>query len=236
MDQVMNNCALITIIIPVYNEAGSLPKLLAHIQTYIGEGVAYEIIICDGGSTDRNKLTSYDSNVRVLACSKGRAVQMNAGARSAVGNILYFLHADTFPPYGFGKQILAYNKDGYVGGCYRLKFDLSHWVLKFSGWASRFNIPLFQFGDQSLYVDKLVFEEINGYKEDLLLMEDLEIVSRIRSKGKFTVMPFTVITSARKYKKFGVIKTEFTHLVVYIMFLLKFRQILIAKVYSAFLK
>jgi len=225
---------LISIIIPVYNEPPSLLKLIDHIHASIGN-VKYEIIIADGGDQNNTYTLQQRDNTRIIRSAKGRAVQMNTGAREAKGEILYFLHADTFPPAKFGEIINNYFHKGFTAGCFRLKFDLDHVILNFSGWASRFNVSNWQFGDQSLFVKRELFNSIGGFNEHLLIMEDVDAAARIRKKGKFIVMPYNVITSARKYRAHGVFRTEFTHFVVYVMHLSRMKQTSIARVYKKML-
>jgi hypothetical protein len=133
---------------------------------------------------------------------------MNKGAAFAKGEILYFLHADSLPPQGFTLQILNAYSRGIKCGCFRLDFDHNHWFLKAHAWFTRFDINAFRFGDQSLFVTKEIFEKSGGFREDLLMMEDQEIIHRIKKHGRFKVMNDVVITSARKYLDNGVYRMQ----------------------------
>ena len=225
---------LLSIIIPTLNEAQVLAATLAHLHATAE--TACEVLVCDGGSTDDTAALASRHGARLLACpTRGRAAQLNFGAAQARGELLYFLHADTLPPPGFGRLIRHYHELGYRSGCFRLRFDVRHWVLRFSGWASRFNAPFFQFGDQSLFTEKVLFEQVGGFNEGLLLMEDVELPARLKKAGRFVVMPHSVVTSARKYVSHGVLRTETTHLVVQALYVLGARQQLIARVYHRLL-
>ncbi|GAA3966244.1 TIGR04283 family arsenosugar biosynthesis glycosyltransferase [Hymenobacter antarcticus] len=177
---------LISIIIPTYNEAAGLPALLRHLrQAGAQPRASFEIIIADGQSTDATAALARQAGVRVLHCpTKGRAAQLNHGARHAAGSILYFLHADTYPPAGFLHDIRRAVAAGYGCGCYRLAFDMPHWFLRANAWFTRFNVEAVRFGDQSLFVRKDVFERAGGYREDFLIMEDQEITRRLRGYPK----------------------------------------------------
>jgi rSAM/selenodomain-associated transferase 2 len=224
---------LLSIIIPTLNEAAVLARTLTHVASHLGPGIAYEVLVCDGGSTDGTTAVAEAHQARVLqATVRGRAAQLNLGAREASGEILYFLHADTLPPLGFGQFIERYYRRGYVAGCFRLTFPVRHWILRTSSWASRFNAPNFQFGDQSLYVQRAAFQQFGPYDESLLLMEDVEFVTRLKRHVRFALMPFSVVTSARKYLAHGIVRTELTHLVVHTLYVLGTRQRTIAKVYK----
>lgn len=224
---------LLSIIIPTLNEADVLARTLTHVASHVGSGIAYEVLVCDGGSTDGTAAVAEAHHARVLrAAVRGRATQLNLGAQHASGEILYFLHADTLPPPGFGRLIEQYYQRGYVAGCFRLTFPVRHWILRTSSWASRFNAPNFQFGDQSLYVQRAAFQQFGPYDESLLLMEDVELVTRLKRHVRFALMPFSVVTSARKYLAHGIVRTELTHLVVHTLYVLGTRQRTIARVYK----
>ena len=127
----------LSIIIPTLNEAEVLARTLAHVASHLGPGIAYEVLVIDGGSTDGTAAVAEAQQARVLrATVRGRAAQLNLGAQHARGEILYFLHADTLPPAGFGQLILDYYRRGYQAGCFRLTFPVRHWILRTSSWAS----------------------------------------------------------------------------------------------------
>lgn len=227
---------MLSIIIPTLNEADVLARTLAHVATHIGPGIDYELLVCDGGSTDNTVAVAEAHQARVLrAPVRGRAAQLNLGARHAQGEVLYFLHADTLPPPGFGRHIEQYYERGYLAGCFRLTFPVRHWILRTSSWASRFNAPNFQFGDQSLYVQRAAFQQFGPYDETLLLMEDVEFVTRLKRHIRFALLPYNVVTSARKYLAHGIVRTELTHLMVHTLYVLGTRQRTIARVYKKLL-
>lgn len=120
-----------------------------------------EIIVAYGGSNDATEQRVRATGVTFLKSpKKGRAAQMNAGAAIAKAAVLYFLHADSFPPVGFTTTILQKIKKGYGSGCYRLQFDFKHWFLKLNCWFTRFDVNAFRLGDQSLFLKREVFEHI----------------------------------------------------------------------------
>lgn len=233
----MSAAPFLSIVIPTLNEAHSLAATLAHVHAAVGAGIAYEVLVSDGGSTDATLVLAAAHGARALAAPRtGRAAQLNFGASQAHGTILYFLHADTLPPASFGLLIQQYQRRGYRSGCFRLRFDVRHPVLLFSGWCSRFNAPAFQFGDQSLFVEKALFEELGGFNEQMLLMEDVELPIRIKHRAQFVVMPQSVVTSARKYLMHGVLRTELTHLAVQTLFLAGTPQPMLLRVYRRLLR
>ncbi|TGE29328.1 TIGR04283 family arsenosugar biosynthesis glycosyltransferase [Hymenobacter metallicola] len=227
----------LSIIIPTLNEAEGITQLLRYIAEQVGEGVSYEVLLCDGGSQDDTVRLGRQLRARVVQAERpGRPHQLNLGAAHATGEILYFLHADTLPPPAFGRLICRYYARGYRSGCFRLQFDTRHWILDLSSWASRFNARNFQFGDQSLYIQKTLFQQLGCFNEQLLLMEDVEMVTRIKRRHhRFVLMPQRVVTSARKYLHHGVVRTELTHLAVLMLYLGGLRQTRLVRVYKRLL-
>lgn len=198
----------ISIVIPTLDEEESIGTLVSRLRRTAGEAL-HEILIADGGSRDRTAEYARRSGARVIDCAgKGRALQMNRGAAAASGDILYFLHADTLPPEDFDRSIRLAVHKGFNAGCFRLKFDDPNPVLRSYAWFTRFDIDLFRFGDQSLFVTRKLFERIGGFDESLLLMEDQEIVARLRKEGRFRLLGEAVVTSARRYRKNGILRLQ----------------------------
>ena len=159
-----------------------------------------EILVSDGGSTDKTiEIAAEEGVVSFLSPQKGRASQMNYGASRATGDILYFVHADCFPPASFVKDILASIDQGFDIGRYRTKFNTRNLLLKFNAFFTRFDWFMCYGGDQTLFITQKLFKEIGGYNADMLIMEDYDIVVRAREIGKYKVMPGYAFVSARKY-------------------------------------
>jgi rSAM/selenodomain-associated transferase 2 len=207
----------ISIIIPVFNEITSISTLLSHLESQAFQREAIEIIAVDGGSADGStEKIRINSNVKLIQSAKGRAIQMNAGAKAATGNILYFLHCDSLPPKHFDRIVTDAVQNGNQAGCFRMKFDDSHIVLKISQWFTRFNHISCRGGDQSLFITKELFEEINGFDEKFIIYEDNEIISRLYAKKQFIVLPKYVITSARRYQQNGIWRLQFHFSIIHL--------------------
>jgi rSAM/selenodomain-associated transferase 2 len=216
---------MISIIIPTYNEQNHIGKTLAVLKSCKNASLIREIIVADGGSIDATIAEATAAGASVISSpAKGRAAQMNAGAVIATGSVLYFLHADSQPPTNFANDIMTALQQGYKCGCYRLEFDHTHWFLRANAWFTRFNINAVRFGDQSLFVTREVFLKAGGFNERLIVMEDQEIIGRIRKHGKFTIMNGAVITSARKYLDNGVYKMQAVFFIIYVMYQLGYSQ------------
>lgn len=224
----------ISIIIPTYNEQERIGKLLEHLEKCCAE-TPHEIIIADGGSKDRTVQIAEKSNAGVLHCSKkGRAAQMNEGAEHSNGTILYFLHADTFPPIDFVDHIRKSFEKGYRSGCFRLSFDAPHPFLKFYGWCTRFRWTLFRFGDQSLFVEKTLFHRIHGFDESMIVMEDQKMVRELKRVSRFCVADATVTTSARRYKRNGILRLQAVFFLIVVFYYLGASQDTLVHVYNEF--
>ncbi|MGI8601240.1 MAG: TIGR04283 family arsenosugar biosynthesis glycosyltransferase [Chitinophagaceae bacterium] len=215
---------MFSIIIPTYNEADQIATTLSNVYA-ASEDHVIEIIVVDGGSSDETlHIADQHGAITFSIERKGRAAQMNKGASVAKGETLYFLHADSIPPQEFITQIKNAHNDGATSGCFRLAFDYDHWFLKANSWFTRFNVNAVRFGDQSLFVTKEVFEKSGGFREDLLLMEDQEIIHRLKKHGKFKVLNDVVTTSARKYIDNGVYRMQWIFYRIWDLYYLGFSQ------------
>lgn len=222
----------ISVIIPVLNEAGTIGPTIAGIKGREGGRVA-EVIVADGGSADETTDIAAEAGARVIRCEvTGRAAQMNRGARVASQPVLYFLHADSLPPAGFDEQILRSIAEGYPAGCFQLGFDSDHPILRFYAWCTRFDIDAFRFGDQSLYITRELFDEIGRFDPHLTVMEDNEMVRRIKRSHPYKILPGKVITSSRKYRANGVVRLQLIFSLIYVLFFLGLSQEKLVSIYK----
>jgi len=216
---------MISIIIPTYNEEENIAETITEIKKRDNEKLISEIIIADGQSTDKTVDVASNAGATVVICDKkGRAAQMNHGASIAKEEILYFLHADSIPPENFTASIFSAFKKNYIAGCFRLAFDYDHWFLKANCWFTRFDVNAVRFGDQSLFITKDVFQKCGGFDENLLMMEDQEIIHRIKKYGRFIVMKGVVTTSARKYLDNGIYRMQFIFFRIWLLYYLGYSQ------------
>jgi rSAM/selenodomain-associated transferase 2 len=205
----LSNKPTISIIIPVLNEERYIVKLIDYILKNGSSSNIKEILVVDGGSTDSTIKAALKFDALVLRSEKGRAKQMNYGAKHAVGEILYFLHVDTFPPKNFDKIIIDAIQKGGEAGCFRMKFDSNSRFLRFFSWFSRINHKICRGGDQSLFITKELFLNAGGYDESYKIYEDNEFTSRLYELTNFKILTEKVQTSARKYEQIGKLKLQF---------------------------
>ena len=189
----------ISIVIPTFNEAENISFLIGYLLKHGGNSLA-EVIISDGGSTDDTvAIAKKTGALSVISPYKGRAAQMNYGASLATGDLFYFIHADSFPPADFAKDIEKKTKKGFSFGRYRTKFNSNRWILKLNAFFTRFDWFVCYGGDQTLFVKKTLFEDINGFDESLRIMEDYDIVVRAKQKASYAIIQKNTLVSARKY-------------------------------------
>jgi len=208
----------ISIIIPVWNEAENLKKLLPYLKQNGGEALI-QILVIDGGSTDETKAVALNEEVQYfLSPEKGRAAQMNYGAKLAKGEILYFVHADTLMPSTFSQDINDALKNGFDAGCYRYIFDSKKLMLKFNAYCTRFDSIMCRGGDQTLFIKKEVFESLKGFRSDYKIMEEYEFIIRLRKGFKFYIIPKNAVVSARKYETNSYLRVNLANFFVFMLF------------------
>ena len=204
---------MISVIVPVLNEAERITGLISSLQSLDGEK---EIIISDGGSTDgtHEKISAF-SNVTLINSPSGRARQMNAGAEISSGKILWFVHADSIVSPSSLHDIERAISDGAIGGFFRLRFyDADDKFMKFIERTSHTRAKRFGliFGDQGLFIRRDIFDGLGGFA-DVSLMEDWEISRRLKRfhrLGLIHALDTLIGTSARRYIVNGRLKTWFT--------------------------
>ena len=216
---------MISVIIPTFNEESHIQATIRRLIEYDEANLITEIIVADGGSTDHTVNAAKAERAKVLISpAKGRAAQMNFGASMASGEVLYFLHADTVPPPGFTRDIHEAIRRGFDAGCYKLSFDHKHWFLKVNCWFTRFDVDAIRFGDQSLFVRKDKFKTTGGFCEKHIVMEDQELIKRLKKVSRFTIIQKPVLTSARKYLENGIYKTQMIFFTIFFMYKLGYSQ------------
>lgn len=207
---------VLSIIIPVLNEEGTIGDLLHELKDRTSKDIPSEIVVVDGGSTDRTKeIVKSFPHTKFISWEKGRAKQMNAGANHSEGDILYFLHADSLPCQNFDACIMKAVTKGRFAGCFQMKFDSSHWWLKLMGHFTRINHKSCRGGDQSLFITKKLFYELDGFDETFTIYEDNAFIGKLYRIGQFCVIRKWLTTSARKYREVGVWNLQKLYVEIY---------------------
>ncbi|MCG9966777.1 TIGR04283 family arsenosugar biosynthesis glycosyltransferase [Pelotomaculum terephthalicicum JT] len=192
---------LISIVIPTYNEAETIGSTIEHLRPWSD---MIEIIVVDGGSSD-GTAGLIPEGIKLIQSPRGRAVQMNAGARQATGKALLFLHSDTRLPHGFLRQIeLALANHSVAGGAFKVKFDHPGLFFHIAALGSnlRAGLARIYFGDQAIFARRETFNKLGGFPA-VELMEDWEFSRRLGRAGKTMLLPGPVTTSARRWLLYG---------------------------------
>jgi len=221
---------MVSILIPIYNEEKILSKTLAGLQRLSAQA---EIIFIDGGSSDRSVEIAAGCG-RVEISGKGRAVQMNHGARFAKNNTLLFLHADSVVSSdtltAIERKIM---EGGFIGGCLTQRINKDACIFRFieAEGNLRARITKIFYGDQGIFVKKDMFSKIGGFPE-VPILEDVLFTKKLRRIGKTAVLPQRIIVSPRRWEKQGIIKTTFLYSLITILFRLRFPLDKIKRLYD----
>lgn len=198
---------MISVIIPAYNEAATIERTLDGLQALRRAG--HEVIVVDGGSEDGTLLRARMLADKVLTAPRGRASQMNAGARIAQGEVFWFLHADCLSPTDAGNLILdALKKKDAIWGRFDVRLSGSGFFYRIIEFMmnSRSRISGIATGDQGIFVTGDTFMMAGGYP-DIPLMEDIAISNQLRVHGRPICLRQKLTTSSRRWEKQGVWRT-----------------------------
>ena len=204
----------VSVIIPALNESAYLPATLQSARL----GGPHEIILVDGGSTDDTRSIARGAGAMVIQSKPGRARQMNAGAARATGNVFLFLHADTLLPSGWTQSVSeVLGRLGVVAGSFSFGLAAQFTGWRLVEWTTNLRSRCFRnpYGDQSQFLRRSLFEELGGFA-DLPIMEDYELNLRLRTRGRVATSPEAAITSGRRWKKLGIIRTTLINRIIII--------------------
>jgi rSAM/selenodomain-associated transferase 2 len=195
------------VIIPALDEATTISAVLDSLAELPG---FWEVIVADGGSGDGTATlaTSHPLPGRVITAKRGRATQMNAGAAAASGEVLLFLHADTRLPRDAYQSIMQAIRDPRVcGGNFAIRFDGDDWFsAALAAWYALQRRLGVYYGDSAIWIRRPVFDRLHGFAP-IPIMEDYDLVRRLQRSGHTRCLPGPVITSARRWKQSGLLRT-----------------------------
>jgi uncharacterized protein len=201
----MSGC--LSVIIPTLNEAGELPETLRRIRL-VPE--VKEVILADGGSRDDTVKLATEAGCLVVNSEPGRGRQLRAGAARATGEVLLFLHADTWVPPHAGQALLdCLARPGVVaGGFYKVFRDPPNWLVRGSRFKCWWRLLIARrvMADQGIFLRRATLDRLGGVP-DVPLMEEFELCQKLRPLGRLALADATVSTSARKFLRLGVLRT-----------------------------
>lgn len=200
----------LSIIIPVLNEETMLPKLLNDIE-FCKRNLNFplECIVIDGGSDDRSFEVCREYDISVIQGPRGRGQQLAYGVQKSSGEILLFLHADSrISPEHCLNAVETVQGNGRIAGGFNLKFDDSHPILKLAEWINkiRFRFTKIFYGDHAIFLSREYYLATGGFPPQSLF-EDIELSRRLKKMGDMVLIAPPVITSSRRFKAGGVMRT-----------------------------
>lgn len=210
---------LVSVVVPVVNEAAALPAVLDHLRALPGR---FEVIVADGGSADGTVEIArrHPLRPRVIEVEGGRARQMNAAALESSGDPILFLHADTRLPAGaHGALLGALDDPRVLGGNFALRFggeDLFSRVL--GAWYAVQRRTGIYYGDSAVFARREAFMALGGYRL-LPIMDDYDFVRRMEKRGRTVCLPGPAVTSARRWRALGVPRTVLSWVVIRWLFI-----------------
>jgi rSAM/selenodomain-associated transferase 2 len=206
-----------SVIIPTWNEEDQIIRTVCSVRSLNPEA---QIVVADGGSTDDTVARARELGAEIVLSQRGRGLQCNAGACCARGNLLMFLHADTvLADDAFDVLSKTFQEDHVQVGTFRLRFDHNHWMLRFYEVFTRFDSLFTRFGDQCIVVRKSFFDTIGGFP-DWPLFEDVHFLRMARRQADIVSFPTEVTTSARRFLKLGIIRTQMINIRLFSGYLL----------------
>ena len=194
----------LSVIIPTLNEAESIQRA---IETSLALSL-HEVIVADGGSTDDTIAIAQKLDCRVINCPRGRALQQNAGAAAATGDVLLFLHADSWlVPEGRLQIEKTLASPKIPGGAFYHRIDADGLLFRLveAGDALRVCFTRIAYGDQGIFLRREVFEALGGFP-NVRLMEDVRLMKSLRDYGRLALLPGPLHVSARRWQKHGAIR------------------------------
>lgn len=209
----------LSIVVPMLNEAGEIAGTLNALRRGASDA---EIVVVDGGSSDASVAIARPLCDFVFVAPRGRARQMNAGARASHGDVLVFVHADTIVPSSFSADIAtALSDPAVVGGRFDVQLDSRALPFRVIGAliSLRSRISRTATGDQAIFVRRDVFDRLGGFPQ-LELCEDLEFSRRLKRAGRVACLRSRVTTSARRWNRDGVVRTVLKMWMIRAMYLI----------------
>jgi len=223
----------VSVVVPVMNEAELIGDFLRRMRNLAPD---LEVIVVDGGSTDATVSIARPLADKTIVAARGRALQMNAGAAVARGEILWFLHADSTAPANAIAEVCAALADPRrVGGCFRLRYPRPHFVYRVSDSLGNLGVKVFRFalGDHGIFCRRSAFFRVGGYR-DVPILEDAELYRGLRKVGKMRQLQETIVSDPRTFERCGRFRTTAVYFLILVLYVARVPIPWLYKIYRRF--
>jgi rSAM/selenodomain-associated transferase 2 len=228
-DLVKSTRTKLSVIVPVFNEASLIRPFLQHLRDRAPEA---EIIVADGGSTDDTADLASGFCDQIVVSERNRAIQMNAGARAAHGDILWFVHVDAEVPHGCLNEIARILNDPDVaGGYFRIRLPQGAVYRLTDSFAHYAGILLrMRCGDHGIFCRRTVFLDVGGFP-DVPLMEDVEFFRLLHRRGRVTYSHKRLLVSPRRYETIGRLRLTLAYGLIAVLYIFRVPRAKLASIY-----
>jgi glycosyltransferase involved in cell wall biosynthesis len=224
---------MISVIIPAYNNEGVISLTIKHLKENAYARLLKEIIVVDAGSSDRTVTEAENAGAIVVhSICKNRSTQMNLGVQYATGKILYFILPGSLPPKNFTNEIVRATQKGFSAGCFQVNLAYQSGLAKVMRMIGSLKSSFTRIEDQSLFVISELFEKAGKFREDLMLLEDQELIDRLKRYSGFILLKECILTPAKQNLSRGFARAEFGWLITTVMYWMGYPQEKLVKVFN----
>jgi len=228
---------MISVVIPTYNDEQFIARTITSLKENAYARLLKEIIVVDGGSNDQTVSEAEKAGATVIhSIKRNRSSLLNLGVEHTTGKILYFLSPGCQVPRNFTNEIVRATQKGYSLGAFSVAFDNRHWGLNLLNWFTQLKKNCARLEDQSLFVMRELFVKAGSFREDLMIMEDQEMISRLKRYSSFITLKETIVSSAKKYLANGILRSVISYLITWLMFLAGYPQEKLLKTYNRLMR
>lgn len=196
----------LTVVIPTLNESAIIADAVSAVRACWPEA---GVVVADGSSSDDTvALAKAAGAITIAVSARSRGTQLNEGARSSDSEWILFLHADTrLTPEAVRAADSYMNRDDGRLAMFRIQFKDPTLMLRFSAWWTRFDSVFTRFGDQGILIRRSFYLELGGFNA-WPLFEDVDLVRRARARRRIDVLPASVVTSSRRFRRYGPLRQQ----------------------------